>query len=104
MKRFAIAAAFAALLATPALAEVRSIEVPVPANLSDPAVAAQYVSDVRVAAETVCRRAAAPVAGPGYWAFAECVRDTVANVAAADTTGLISAELKAGRSFQIAQK
>jgi hypothetical protein len=103
MKRFIIAAAATVCITSAAYAET-TVEVAVPANISDKAVADKYVSDVLAAVNKVCRRAASPVIGGNYYRYRACVEDTKAQIASEEPTGLLSAKAGEERAVTVAAR
>lgn len=85
MKRIAIFAA-AAFLASAAHADPVSVSAP-KAPVSAEA-AATYVAKLDKAVKQVCREAAGPVIGVAYYGYLACIKDTRADVAKQDPTGL----------------
>jgi UrcA family protein len=103
MKVFVALSVAVAALSAPSYANPRGVEVAVPQNLSDPAVAAAYVTELKAAIERVCRRETAPVTGPGVLSYRACIKATTADVIADDTTGLLAAALNKNTDVQVAQ-
>lgn len=85
MKRIAISAVIA-LTAAAAHAEPVAVETPrapVSAEAAD-----AYVAKLERAVKRVCREAAAPMVGINFYTYLACVKDTRAQVAKQDPTGL----------------
>lgn len=77
----------------PAIAEKTSIEVSVPADLSDAATAQAYKAELTGAIRDVCRKAAAPVIGINYYTMMKCIERTTQQVAAEEPTGILAASI-----------
>lgn len=54
-----------------------------------------YVVNLEKAIKQVCREAAAPVVGLGFYRYLACIKDTRAEVAKQDPTGLYAGESRA---------
>lgn len=93
MKRIAISTVIA-LSAAAAHAEPVSIETP-KAPVSAEAAEA-YVAKLDRAVKRVCREAAGPVVGLNFYAYLACVKDTRADVARQDPTGLYAGRDSSG--------
>ncbi len=85
MKRIMIFAA-AAMFASAAHADPVSVSAPkAPVSAED---AATYVANLDKAVKQVCREATGPVIGVAYYGYLACIKDTRAEVAKQDPTGL----------------
>lgn len=94
MKRMMI---FAAALFAASVAHADPVSVATPKAPASAEEAASYVARLDKAVKQVCREAAAPVVGVGYYSYLACLKDTRANVAKLDPTGLYAGdESKAG--------
>jgi methionine-rich copper-binding protein CopC len=92
MKRFlAIAALPASILAASilapasAFADTTILSPKAPASAAE---AAAYVQKLDLAIKRECQRATAPVIGVAYFSYRHCLKDTRADVAKKDPTGL----------------
>ncbi len=82
--------AVAALFASAAHADPVSVSTPkAPVTAED---AATYVANLDKAVKQVCREAAGPVIGVGYYGYLACLKDTRAVVAKQDPTGLYAGD------------
>ncbi len=86
MKRIAIFAALA--LSSAAVANADPVTIQTPAAPVSAEAADAYVSKLEKAVKEVCREAAAPVIGVGFYTYLACIKDTRAQVAKQDPTGL----------------
>lgn len=102
MKKLLITSLVLAGVCAPALAEETSIEVVVPANIAEPAVAEAYKAELEKAIKVVCRKAANPPIGLGYYTMLDCVEETTKQVAADDPTGLLAASIGQPRTVVLA--
>ena len=90
MKYIAILAAAALSASAVAHADPISVETPkTPASAEE---AAAYVSKLNVALKQVCREATGPIIGVAYYTYLDCVKETRAQVAKQDPTGLFAAQ------------
>jgi hypothetical protein len=86
MKRFLTAALIASVLApASAFADITITSPKAPASAAE---AAAYVQKIDLAVKRECQRATAPVIGTGYYSYLQCLKDTRADVAKKDPTGL----------------
>lgn len=91
MKKLLITSlAFAGVCAS-AAAQETSIEVVVPANVTEPSTAEAYNAELTDAIKQVCRKAASPVIGIAYYTMLDCIERTTDKVAAEEPTGLFAA-------------
>lgn len=88
----------------PAMAEETSIEVLVPADLSDPAIANAYQAELTAAIQGVCRKATAPVIGINYYTMTDCIKRTTAKVAAEEPTGILAESIGATKPVVLADQ
>ncbi|MEZ5937495.1 MAG: hypothetical protein R3C52_04670 [Hyphomonadaceae bacterium] len=107
MKKLIIKSAFVlgaclGCVSLPAVAEQPTVEVVIPENLSDPAVAAAYRQDLVRAIRDVCRREATPVVGVNVFVFNECVEATSKEVARIEPTGLFAGKANAKQELALA--
>ena len=78
--------AAAAMFASAAHADPVSVSAPkAPVSAED---AATYVANLDKAVKQVCREATGPVIGVAYYGYLACIKDTRAEVAKQDPTGL----------------
>ncbi len=102
----------AAALATAALAPVagaetlgiQTIEVAVPTDISDPAVAETYTADLLRAVSRVCARETGPVIGIAYYTYRACVAQTRVDTAHRDPTGLLAKQLGLDSAITLAAR
>ena len=85
MKRIMI---FAAILSAASMAHADPVTVSTPKAPISAEEAASYVTRLDRAVKQVCREAAAPVVGVGYYSYLACLKDTRDEVAKLDPTGL----------------
>ena len=85
MKRMMI---FAAVLSMASVAHADPVSVATPKAPVSAEDAATYVASLDKAVKQVCREAAGPVVGVGYYGYLACLKDTRADVAKLDPTGL----------------
>jgi hypothetical protein len=100
--KYAILPIAAALLAGSAFAEEAVVKVP--ADITDPAVAAAYTAELLGAIKKVCYRESAPVIGSSYYIYLACVKDTRAEVAKREPTGLLAERLGRDSAVTLAAK
>lgn len=104
MKKLLITSlAFAGVCAS-AAAEETSIEVVVPANVTEPAAAEAYKAELTDAIKDVCRRATGPAVGLAYYTLLDCIERTTQKVAAEEPTGLFAAAKGQPRSVVLADQ
>ncbi|MEZ6028253.1 MAG: hypothetical protein R3C46_00735 [Hyphomonadaceae bacterium] len=90
MKRIMIFAAAAAMAASVAHANPVTVTAPqAPVSAEE---AQAYVASLEKAVKQVCRKAANPVVGLGYYKYLACLKGTRAEVAKQDPTGLYAAD------------
>ncbi len=89
MKRIMIFAA-AVMVASAAHADPVVVSTPKAPFSADQADA--YVVNLEKAIKRVCREAAAPVVGLGFYSYLACIKETRASVAKQDPTGLYAGE------------
>lgn len=88
MKRMMI---LAAALSAASVAHADPVSVATPKTPVSAEDAAAYVASLDKAVKRVCRKAAGPVVGLGYYTYLACIRETRAEVAKDDPTGLYAA-------------
>jgi hypothetical protein len=94
MKRMMI---FAATLFAASVAHADPVSVTIPRTPTSAEEAAAYVASLDKAVKQVCREAAGPIVGVAYYGYLACLKDTRAEVAKLDPTGLYAGgESKAG--------
>lgn len=86
MKRFLIAALAVAVLA-PASA-FADTPVRTPKATASPAEVAAYIQKLDLAVKSECQRATGPLVGVGYYSYLACLKDTRADLAKREPTGL----------------
>lgn len=91
MKKLLITSLALAGVCASATAQETSVEVTVPANVAEPAIAEAYKAELSDAIRDVCRRAVAPVVGISYYTMLDCIKATTLKVAAEEPTGLFAA-------------
>lgn len=89
MKRIMIFAAVATLASA---AHADPVMVPAPKAPYSADQADAYVVSLEKAVKQVCREAAAPVVGLGYYSYLACIKETRAEVQKQDPTGLYAGE------------
>lgn len=85
-----------------AAANAEKVTVSIPSNVAEPAAAAAYTDNLMRATATVCSRETSPVAGTNYYRFRACLKQTRADVAAKDPTGLLAQRLGLSSSLAMA--
>ena len=87
MKRFLAIAALAVSVLAPAsaFADTTILSPKAPASAAE---AAAYVQKIDLAIKRECQRATAPQIGVAYFSYLACLKDTRADVAKKDPTGL----------------
>ena len=86
MKRFLTAALIASVLApASAFADTTILSPKAPTS---PAEASAYVQKIDLAVKRECLRATGPVIGVAYYSYLACLKDTRADMAKKDPTGL----------------
>jgi UrcA family protein len=103
MKRLLAVLALAAVMTAPAIAQT-AISVPVPANVSDPAVAQAYAAQIRGAIRKVCSDEVGPMLGFNIYAVRACITDTSADVAGRDPTGVLTTEKQSDKTLTVAAR
>lgn len=94
MKRMMI---FAATLFAASVAHADPVTVQTPKAPISAEDAAAYVANLDKAVKQVCRELAGPTVGVAYYGYLACLKDTRADVAKLDPTGLYAgSESKAG--------
>lgn len=93
MKRIMIFA-FASIIALAAHADPVLVSTPKAPYSADQADA--YVVSLETAIKRVCREAPAPVVGLGFYSYLSCIKETRAEVAKQDPTGLYAGESRMG--------
>ena len=102
MKKLLITSLAFAGVCAPALAEETSIEVLVPVNIAEPAIAEAYKAELTQAIKVVCRKAANPAIGIGYYRMLDCIERTTKQVAADEPTGLFAESIGQPRTVVLA--
>ena len=85
MKRIMI---FAAVLSMAPVAHADPVSVATPKAPVSAEDAASYVASLDKAVKQVCRESAGPIVGVAYYGYLACLKDTRADVAKLDPTGL----------------
>ena len=104
MKTLLITSLVFAGVCAPAMAREPSIEVLVPANIAEPAVAEAYKDELKNAINWVCRRAVGPAIGVAYYTLQSCIDETTEQVAAEEPTGLLAASLGKSKTVVLADQ
>ncbi len=104
MKRIVISALVSAFVCGSALADTKSIEVPVPTNIEDAEVAQAYTTALLKAISSVCQRETSPTIGVALYTYRTCIADTRLAIAKTEPTGLLAARLGTDTSIRLAEQ
>ncbi len=97
MKRIFLAIAASASLAGAAFAD--QVTVQIPADVKTQAGARTYTDALNKAVVKVCRKEVGPVVGLAWYSFQTCLKDTKADVAKKDPTGIYASRF--GRDLPV---